>query len=86
MAYNILNQTRPINTIMKNPAKTILLLILLLLIVISFFALTGINLRKPEQAAYSMADQVIRINRIINQWVRDLMYSIRLWFQNIFSR
>ena len=71
---------------MGNPAKTALLLILLLFIIIAFFALTGVDVRKPEQAATKLADQFLRLNRAINQALRNLFYSIRIWFQELFSR
>ena len=71
---------------MGNPAKTILLLILLLLIVITFFALTGLDLSKPEQSAIRLADQLARLNRTINYWIRNLVYDIRIWFQDLFAR
>jgi len=70
---------------MGNPAKTALLLILLIFIVITFFALTGINVRKPEQAAYKLADKVVQLNRAINQMMRNVIWSIRTWFQETFS-
>lgn len=71
---------------MGNPAKTILLLILLLIIVIVFFALTGLDLSKPEQSAIKLVDQVTRLNRAINRWIRELFFSIRMWFVETFSR
>lgn len=71
---------------MGNPAKTALLLILLLFIILAFFALTGIDVRKPEQAAIRLADQVVRLNRAINQALRNFLWSIRMWFQETFSR
>lgn len=71
---------------MGNPSKTILLLFLLLLIVIVFFALTGLDLRKPEQSAIKMIDQISRLNRIINNWIRGVVLDIRIWFQELFTR
>jgi hypothetical protein len=71
---------------MGNPAKTILLIILLLLIILVFFALTGINLRQPEQAAYTLVDKVIELNRAINRAMRQFFYSIRLKVRDTFNR
>lgn len=71
---------------MGNPAKTILLIILLLIIILVFFALTGINLRKPEQAAYTLVDKVLELNRAINAAMRQFFYSVRLKLKDTFSR
>ena len=71
---------------MGNPAKTALLLILLIFIIIAFFALTGVDVRKPEQSAYKLADRVVELNRAINHAVRNFFFSIRIWFQETFSR
>lgn len=71
---------------MSNPAKAALLLILLVFIIITFFALTGIDVRKPEQSAYKLVDKVVQLNRAINQMMRNLILSIRLWFQETFTR
>ena len=71
---------------MSNPSKTILLLMLLLMIVIVFFALTGIDVRQPEQSALKLVEKVTQLNRTINLWVRQLIFSIRTWFQEAFSR
>lgn len=71
---------------MSNPAKTALLLILLVFIIIAFFALTGIDVRKPEKSAYQLADRVIQLNRAINQMMRNLIFSVRTWFQETFTR
>lgn len=71
---------------MGNPAKTILLLLVLLTIVIVFFALTGLDLTKPEQSTIKLIDQLSRLNRAINRALRQFFYSIRLWFQDTFSR
>jgi prophage maintenance system killer protein len=71
---------------MGNPAKTILLLILLLLIVIIFFALTGLDLSKPEQSANKMVVQLARLNRAINRAIREFFFSVRMWFRETFSR
>jgi len=71
---------------MGNPAKTALLLILLIFIIIAFFALTGIDVRKPEQSAYQLAEKLGQLNRTINRAVRNAFYSIRMWFKGLFSR
>lgn len=70
---------------MSNPAKAALLLILLIFIIITFFALTGVNVRKPEQSAYKLVDKVVQLNRAINQMMRNVILSIRTWFQGLFS-
>jgi hypothetical protein len=70
---------------MGNPAKTALLLILLIFIIITFFALTGIDVRKPEKAATRLAEQFLRLNRAINQALRNFFWSIRMWFKETFS-
>jgi cell shape-determining protein MreC len=71
---------------MKNPAKAAVLLIFLLLIIIVFFAYTGVNVRKPEQAMYIMVDKVIEINRAINRMIDDLIISIQTKVSEVFSR
>jgi len=71
---------------MGNPAKTALLLILLIFIIVTFFALTGIDVREPEKAANSLAEKVVRLNRRINQALRNFFWSIRVWFQELFAR
>ena len=71
---------------MGNPAKAALLLILLVFIVITFFALTGIDVNKPEQSASRLAGKLVQLNRAINQMVRNVIFSIRMWFQETFSR
>lgn len=70
---------------MGNPAKTALLLILLIFIIVTFFALTGIDVRQPEKAANTLAAKVIRLNRAINQALRNFFWSIRVWFQELFA-
>jgi hypothetical protein len=70
---------------MGNPAKTALLLILLIFIIIAFFALTGVDVRSPEKSATKLAEQLGRLNRAINQMFRNLFFSIRVWFQELFS-
>ena len=71
---------------MGNPAKAALLLILLVFIIIAFFALTGIDVNKPEQSANQLAVKLVQLNRAINQMVRNVIFSIRIWFQETFSR
>ena len=71
---------------MGNPAKTALLLILLIFIIIAFFALTGVDVRTPEKSANKLAEQFLRLNRAINQMFRNMVFSIRVWFQETFSR
>ena len=70
---------------MSNPAKTALLLILLIFIVIAFFALTGIDVRKPEQSAIQLAEKLVQLNRTINRMFRNLLFSIRMWFKDTFT-
>jgi len=70
---------------MDNPAKTALLIMLLLFIILAFFAITGIDVRRPEQAAYKLADKVVQLNRAINQMMRNVIFSIRMWFQDTFT-
>ncbi len=71
---------------MGNPAKAALLLILLIFIIITFFALTGIDVRKPEQSANQLVVKLGQLNRAINQMVRNVIFSIRMWFQETFTR
>ena len=71
---------------MNNPAKAALLLILLVFIIITFFALTGVDVRKPEQSAVKLAEKVLQLNRAINQMARNVIFSIRMWFTETFSR
>ena len=71
---------------MNNPAKAALLLILLVFIIITFFALTGVNVNKPEQSAIKLAEKLAQLNRAINQMMRNVIFSIRTWFQEAFSR
>ena len=70
---------------MGNPAKAALLLILLVFIVITFFALTGIDVSKPEQSANQMVVKLGQLNRAINQMIRNVIFSIRMWFQETFT-
>ena len=69
---------------MKNLSKTILIIIFILLLLVIFFALTGVDVRKPEQAMYIMVDKVVQLNRAINQMFRELFWNIRTtvsgWF------
>lgn len=71
---------------MGNPAKTALLLILLVFIIITFFALTGVDVKKPEQSANQLVVKLGQLNRAINQMVRNVIFSIRMWFQETFTR
>ena len=71
---------------MNNPAKAALLLILLVFIIIAFFALTGVNVSKPEQSAVKLAEKLVQLNRAINQMMRNVIFSVRSWFQEAFSR
>ena len=71
---------------MNNPAKAALLLILLVFIIITFFALTGVNVNKPEQSAIKLAEKLTQLNRAINQMMRNVIFSVRSWFQEAFSR
>ncbi|HDD55995.1 MAG TPA: hypothetical protein ENG59_07130 [Chloroflexi bacterium] len=71
---------------MNNPAKAALLLILLLFLIVAFFALTGVDVRKPEQSAVKLAEKVLQLNRAINQMARNVIFSIRMWFTETFSR
>lgn len=82
MSYNI--STNYGGHIMKNISKVILILVFVMLLIVIFFALTGINVRQPEQAMYIMIDKLGRLNRTINQMFRELLWSIRTtvtgWF------
>ena len=69
-----------------NTSKAILVIIFVLLLVIIFFAFTGIDVREPEQAAYTLVDKVVELNRAINRMVRNLIWNIRNSFQERFSR
>jgi len=69
-----------------NPSKTILILIFLLLLIIIFFAYTGIDPRKPEQAMYTLIEKLTEVNRAINRMVRNLIWSIRTGIEERFSR
>ncbi len=69
-----------------NVSKAILIIIFVLLLIIIFFAFTGIDVRKPEQAVYKLVDKAVEINRAINRFVRNLVWNIRTSFQERFSR
>jgi hypothetical protein len=57
-----------------------------MLLILIFFALTGIDVRKPEQAALTLIDKLAQLNRSLNRMVRNLVYNIRNSFQERFSR
>ena len=80
----IYNNGNKLEDTMGNPAKTALLLILLVFIIITFFALTGIDVRTPEKSANQLAVKVVELNRAINQMMRNFFFSIRMWFQETF--
>jgi hypothetical protein len=69
-----------------NTSKAILIIIFIMLLIIIFFAYTGIDARKPEQAMYKLIDKLIEINQAINRMVRNLIWSIRTGIQERFSR
>jgi cell shape-determining protein MreC len=69
-----------------NTSKAILIIIFILLLIIIFFAYTGINVSKPEQAMYTLIDKLIEINRSINRMVRNLIWNIRTGIEERFSR
>jgi hypothetical protein len=69
-----------------NTSKAILIMIFLVLLVLIFFIYTGIDVRKPEQAALTLIDKLAEINRAVNRALRNLIYSIRSSFQERFSR
>lgn len=69
-----------------NTSKTILIIIFILLLIIIFFAYTGIDARKPEQAMYTLIDKLVEINRAINRMVRNLIWNIRTGIEERFSR
>ena len=43
-----------------NTSKAILIVIFLMLLIIIFFAYTGIDARKPEEAMYNLIDKAYR--------------------------
>jgi len=69
-----------------NTSKAILIIIFILLLIIIFFAYTGIDARKPEQAMYKLIDKLIEINQAINRMVRNLIWNIRTGIQERFQR
>ena len=69
-----------------NTSKAILIVIFLMLLIILFFAYTGIDARKPEDAMYKLIDKLTEINRAINRMVRNLIWSIRTGIEERFSR
>jgi hypothetical protein len=69
-----------------NTSKVILIIIFVLFLILIFFALTGIDVRNPEQAALTLIDKLAQLNRSLNRMVRNLIYSIRNSFQERFSR
>lgn len=69
-----------------NTSKVILIIIFVMLMILIFFALTGIDVRKPEQAAITLIDKLAQLNRSLNRMVRNLVYNIRNSFQERFSR
>jgi len=69
-----------------NPSKAILIIVFLILLIIIFFAYTGIDARKPEDAMYKLIDKLTELNRAINRMVRNLIWSIRTGIEERFSR
>jgi conjugal transfer/entry exclusion protein len=69
-----------------NISKAILIVIFVMFLILVFFALTGIDLSNPEQAAITMVDKIAQLNRTINRMVRELIFNIRTSFQERFSR
>jgi hypothetical protein len=69
-----------------NLSKAILIVIFLMLLILIFFALTGIDVRKPEQAAITLIEKLVDLNRAINRAIRNFFYSIRTSFNERFSR
>ena len=69
-----------------NTSKVILIIIFVMLLIVIFFAFTGIDVRNPEQAAYTLVDKVVELNRALNRMVRNLIWNIRNSFQERFSR
>lgn len=69
---------------MDNLPKLILIIIFVMLLLVIFFALTGVDLRRPEEAMYIMVEKVLQFNRAVNQMFRNLFWSIRTtvtgWF------
>ena len=71
---------------MKNLSKAILIVVFLMLLLVIFFALTGINVNRPEQAMYILIDKLGQLNRAINQMFRELFWSIRTTVTGWFGR
>jgi hypothetical protein len=69
-----------------NVSKAILIIIFVLLLILIFFALTGIDVRDPEQAAIKLIDKLSQLNRALNRMLRNLVFNIRNSFQERFSR
>ena len=69
-----------------NTSKTILIIIFIMLLVVIFFAYTGIDARKPEDAMYKIIDKLIELNHAINRLVRNLIWSIRSTVTGWFDR
>ena len=69
-----------------NTSKAILIVIFIMLLIILFFAFTGIDVRKPEQAMYTLIEKLTEINRAINRMVSNLIWSIRTGIEERFSR
>ena len=69
-----------------NVSKAILIIIFVLLLILIFFALTGIDVRDPEQGAIKLIDKLSQLNRALNRMLRNLVFNIRNSFQERFSR
>ena len=69
-----------------NVSKVILIIVFVMILILIFFALTGIDIRKPEQAAITLIDKLADLNRAINRAMRNFIYGIRSSFQERFSR
>lgn len=69
-----------------NISKAILIIFFVLFLILIFFALTGIDVRNPEQAALQLIDKLGQLNRALNRMVSNLIYNIRTSFQERFSR
>jgi len=69
-----------------NTSKAILIIVFVLILILIFFAFTGIDVRKPEQAAFKLVEKVVELNRAVNRMMRNLIWNIRTSFQERFSR
>ncbi len=69
-----------------NTSKAILIIIFIMLLIIIFFAYTGIDARKPEQAIFKLIDKLTEINQVLNRMVRNLIWNIRTGIEERFSR